>query len=151
MSAFLSVRQFGKMNSFYTLKQEIKYFMKNFYSWLQTMIKTGLVWLSRPLFICLVIRSKFGPFRPKISQIRGRPQLFIGPLDFTYPQVFKIALVFVGAFFSIFDLGQNLNGDLCVYVLTLVTLTNKCLLLFDSMPQKMLVSFCRLLRWQPCI
>ena len=31
-------------------------------------------------------------------------------------------------------------------VLILVTLTNKCCLLFDSMPQKMSVSFYRLLR-----
>ena len=28
-----------------------------------------LVWLFRPLLMCLVIRSKFGPFWPKISKI----------------------------------------------------------------------------------
>ena len=49
---------------------------------------------------------------PKSPKYAGGPKLFIGPLDFTYPSVFKIALVFVGGFRLIFGLGQNLNRDL---------------------------------------
>ena len=49
---------------------------KNSYSGPQARWKSGLVLLSRPLFMCFVIRLKFGPFRPKISQLCGGTPTF---------------------------------------------------------------------------
>ena len=54
-------------------------FMKISYSGLQAMWKSRVVCLFRPLLMCLVIRSKFGPFRPKISKIRGGTPTFYWP------------------------------------------------------------------------
>ena len=53
--------------------------MKNSYSWPQARWKSGLFGLSRPFFMCFVIRSKFGPCRPKISQICGGTPTFYWP------------------------------------------------------------------------
>ena len=53
---------------------------KNSYSGPQARWKSGLVLLSRPLFMCFVIRLKFGPFRPKISQLCwGTPTFYWCP------------------------------------------------------------------------
>ena len=73
------VQFWPKLTFLDSLWQKFQNFMKISYSVLQAMWKSHLVWLFRPLLMCLVIRSKFGPFRPKISQIRGGTPTFYWP------------------------------------------------------------------------
>ena len=51
-------------------------FMQNSNSWLETVWKNGLVWLSRPLDKVLAIWANFGPLRAKISKIAGETPTF---------------------------------------------------------------------------
>ena len=69
----------AKIDLFCTSNIKFQNVMKISYSGPQAMWKSHLVWLFRPLLMCLVIRSKFGPFRPKISQIRGGTPTFYWP------------------------------------------------------------------------
>ena len=102
-----------KNADFDLLKQKLKLFMKNSKLWLQTEWKSGLVWLSRPLYMVLAFWANFGPSMAKTSQIgQGIPPFYWPPKLYITIGIQKCPYFCWSIFFH-FGLGQNLRGDLC--------------------------------------
>ena len=76
----------AKLTNFDSLKFKFQIFMINSNSGLQTIWKSGLVWLSRPIFMVLVIWAKFGPFWTSRSQIAWETPIFYWLPRFCIPK-----------------------------------------------------------------
>ena len=74
------------MTIFDSLKSKFQIFMINSNSGLQTIWKSGLVWLSRPIFMVWVISAKFGPFWTSKSQIAWATPIFYWLHRFCIPK-----------------------------------------------------------------
>ena len=88
--------------------------------------KSGLFWLSRPLFMCFVIRSKFGPFRPKISQIcGGDPNFLLVPQTLPTHRYSKLPLFLLEDFVS-FLAWVKISIETCVIGVPVVLQPHFC-------------------------
>ena len=76
----------AKLTNFDSLKFKVQIFMINSSSGLQTIWKSGFVWLSRPIFTVLVIWAKFGPFWTSRSQIAWETPIFYWLPRFCIPK-----------------------------------------------------------------
>ena len=74
------------MTNFDSLKLKFQIFMINSNSGLQTMWKSGLVWLSRPIFMVLVIWAKFGHIWTSRSRIAWETPIFYWLPRFCIPK-----------------------------------------------------------------
>ena len=86
--------------------------MTNLYSGPLKKRKSGLVCLSRPCSMNLAIWANFGPVWPNISQGGWGTPTFYWLHRLYLPIGIQNCPFFCWCFFFIFDLGQNLNGDL---------------------------------------